>query len=204
MKTVGFITDQGNTYGPFGNTANFNATTCNVINAVCTGFQETLKRGNIFRGLFGGSGWYIDSLHLVDSTAGGEGGTNGAVAFNDQAVSGATVLGLQVCTGAVASNNLSFWSGITLVTGVKTITSLNAMPMHGSGQGTCTYSALKPGEYVTRMFGAAYWAIDQLGFITNLGRQLGPWGNTAATPNFVIDNPNMSAFYGFLDCRVQR
>jgi len=160
-------------------------------------FQETLKRGNIFRGLFGGSGWYIDSLHLVDSTAGGEGGTNGAVAFNDQAVSGATVLGLQVCTGAVASNNLSFWSGITLVTGVKTITSLNAMPMHGSGQGTCTYSALKPGEYVTRMFGAAYWAIDQLGFITNLGRQLGPWGNTAATPNFVIDNPNMSAFYGF-------
>ncbi|MFZ6690675.1 jacalin-like lectin [Undibacterium sp. SXout20W] len=197
VKTIGFITDHGNTYGPYGNTANFNTSTCNQQNSVCTGFEETLRRGNTFRGLFGGSGWYLDNIHLVDTMAGGEGGTQNTATFNDQAVSGATVLGFQVCTGSVASDNLSFWGGITLVTGVRTITSLDSIPMHGSGQGTCTYSALNPGEYVTRIFGTAYWAMDQLGFITNTGRQLGPWGNTAASPNFVIDNPNINAFYGF-------
>lgn len=156
MLLTGFVTDQGNTYGPFENATSFNAVSCNQAGATCTGFQETLKRGSTFRGLFGGTGWYIDHIHLVDTIAGGEGGIDNTVSFNDQAISGGQVLGFQVCTGSVALNNLSFWNGITLVTGIKTITDKSSLPMYGSGMGTCTYTALNPGEHVTRIFGGAH------------------------------------------------
>jgi hypothetical protein len=51
------------------------------------------------------------------------------------------------------------------------------------------------GEKINAIFGRSYGKLDQLGFITNKGRILGPYGGYGGNP-FNIDSCNIAGIFG--------
>jgi hypothetical protein len=178
VDSLGFATNYGRVVGPFGGPGG-------------AGFSQKVTDGARFAGWYGRSGGWLDKIGLMTSPA----GKTGLYSFADQVPAGQRVGAVKVC----AAYNPQYQT--TVLRSVQTILESGAKLALNGGRNdngtTCETVNFGPGEFITEMFGASGDVIDRVGFRTNTGRQIGPFGGPGGSDPFILRNPSTTSFLGF-------
>lgn len=177
VNSLGFATSTGRAIGPFGGPGG-------------TGFSQTVALNQRFVGWYGRSGSWIDKIGMMTPAA----GDFGHFSFVDQLPAGARINAVEVCV----ADDL----GARVVRSVQAIQTNGRRLTVGGGPSqtgintVCQFVNFGDYEYITEMFGSVGAAIYNVGFRTNLGREIAPIGGVGGTP-FLLRNPTATEFRGF-------
>ncbi len=84
-------------------------------------------------------------------------------------------------SGNVTQVQVYYGSGAG-VYAVQMVLSTGPLGWHGKQQGALATTTLDPGEYITKINGRGFAIIDQISFVTNTGRTIGPYGGSGGGP----------------------
>ncbi len=175
IQTIGFDTNQGRQFGPYGNAANGTAFGMTVY-----GGPQARFRG--WRGLVGNANAGIMQLTLIQQGMGGAGGAP----FTDRMADGERVSEIKTC-----------WRNAGFVNSIQMETNIGRHTLHGGNFGNqqCRTDALESDEYLVEINGRAGAYVNAVGYKTNKGRQIGPYGGTGGNAfSQTLSNPTQ--FYG--------
>ncbi len=178
IDSLSIDTNQGRSFGPWGNPANGQAFDMSVY-----GGQSGQFRG--WRGITGDSAGTIvvSQLSLLQQGMGGVGGNPWIERLQDDE----QLKAIKTC-----------WRPNGYVTSIQLTTSLAVRTAHGgwAADQQCDTANMADGEYPIEIFGRADAFVDAIGYKTNSGRRIGPFGG-AGGRGFSQSVGDAQRFYGF-------